>query len=318
MRKVEIFFCGFPEVFHTKTATKCIFQVLEANPTWWKVKCGAVEGYASKYFFAKRDAATEKEKEPWYFGDICREDAERFLKDPANPDGSFLVRHTSSEGGMDVLVIKHFGVNERYEYFHHPIKTDRHTVWLASQSQRYKDLSEMIEELKLEKERQKTKLTSISRIPNPHTDTNFEFYNKDHNSVCIPYDQIDMMRTKKGQVKRARLKDFTEIAVKKLTVERKDEDTEEVSKYFDEIANLKKVDHPNLVELFGYTMNDKGDTFLLLEFMAMGNLKNHLKFLRETNVDNLGKRLLLWAFQVARGMQRLESLQIVHGHLFAR
>ena len=78
--------------------------MLEENPTWWKVKCGTVEGFASKYFFAKRDALNDHEKEPWYFGDICREDAERFLKDPANPDGSFLVRHTSSEGGMDVLV----------------------------------------------------------------------------------------------------------------------------------------------------------------------------------------------------------------------
>ena len=92
----------------------------------------------------------------------------------------------------------------------------------------------------------------------------------------------------------------------------------EVSKYSNEIANLKKVDHPNLVELFGYTTNDKGKTFLLLEFMEMGNLKNRLKFLKKNNEDNLGKKLLLWAFQVARGMQRLESLQIVHGNLSAR
>ena len=286
--------------------------MLEENPTWWKVKCGTVEGFASKYFFAKRDALNDHEKEPWYFGDICREDAERFLKDPANPDGAFLVRHTSSEGGMDVLVIKYFGDNERYEYFHHAIKTDGHSVWLASQSHRFKDLSEMIEMLKLEKERKKTKLTSISRIPNPHTDTNFEFYNKDHDSVFIPFDQIEMMRARKGQVKRAKLKGFTDVAVKKLMLQ----EGTEVSKYSDEIGILKKVDHPNLVQLFGYTTNDQGETFVLLEFM--GNLKNHLQFLNENNVDNLGRRLLLWAFQVARGMQRLESLQIVHGNLSAR
>ena len=297
-----------------KTIKFCIFQVLEENPTWWKVKCGTVEGFASKYFFAKRDALNDHEKEPWYFGDICREDAERFLKDPANPDGAFLVRHTSSEGGMDVLVIKYFGDNERYEYFHHPIETDGHSVWLASQSHRFKDLSEMIEMLKLEKERKKTKLTSISRIPNPHTDTNFEFYNKDHESVFIPFDQIEMMRARKGQVKKAKLKGFTDVVVKQLMLQ----EGTEVLKYSDEIGNLKKVDHPNLVQLFGYTTNDQGETFVLLEFMAMGNLKNHLHFLNENNVDNLGRRLLLWAFQVARGMQRLESLQIVHGNLSAR
>ena len=216
---------------------------------------------------------------------------------------------------MDVLVIKHFGDNERYKYFHHPIKTDGHSVWLASQSLRFKDLSEMIEMLKLEKERKKTKLTSISRIPNPHTDTNFEFYNKDHDSVFIPFDQIKMMRARKGQVKKAKLKGFTaDVAVKKLMLQ----EGTEVSKYSDEIGNLKKVDHPNLVQLFGYTTNDQGETFVLLEFMAMGNLKNHLEFLNENNVDNLGRRLLLWAFQVARGMQRLESLKIVHGNLSAR
>ena len=62
-------------------------QLLEENARWWKVKCGRKEGFASKHYFVHRDPKEEYMRQPWYFGDMAREDAERLLGDRANLDG---------------------------------------------------------------------------------------------------------------------------------------------------------------------------------------------------------------------------------------
>ena len=69
------------------TIKNLVFQLLEENPKWWKVKSGRKEGFASKHYFAHKDAKKEHERKSWYFGDMTREDAERLLGDTANPDG---------------------------------------------------------------------------------------------------------------------------------------------------------------------------------------------------------------------------------------
>ena len=77
-------------------------QVLEDEGIWWKVrvnnnentKSGSQynqlnnsEGYAAKYYFVHKNHEKDHEKEPWYFGDMTREEAEYLLGDNANPDG---------------------------------------------------------------------------------------------------------------------------------------------------------------------------------------------------------------------------------------
>ena len=76
-------------------------QVLEDEGIWWKVrvhnektKSGLQHnqlnndgGYAAKYYFVHKNHEKDHEKEPWYFGDMTREEAEHLLGDNANPDG---------------------------------------------------------------------------------------------------------------------------------------------------------------------------------------------------------------------------------------
>ena len=69
-------------------------QVLEDEGLWWKVrvtnekkKSGNREGYASKYYFVHKNHEKDHEKEPWYFGEMTRLEAEDLLGDNANPDG---------------------------------------------------------------------------------------------------------------------------------------------------------------------------------------------------------------------------------------
>ena len=90
-------------------------------------------GYASKYYFAKRGSLKDYEEEPWYFGEMSREEAEHLLRHRANSDGSFLVRY-SSNIKADVLSLKLFNLELDselgYEYEHHHIKSDSASVWL--------------------------------------------------------------------------------------------------------------------------------------------------------------------------------------------
>ena len=63
---------------------------------------------------------------------------------------------------------------------------------------------------------------------------------------------------------------------------------------------------------------------MIQEFMANGDLKSWLKKVKEgkgdirLQDDNLWHCLLAWCVEIARGMERLESLGIVHRDLAAR
>ena len=51
------------------------------------MKCGNTTGYAAKYYFVHKEYDEDYKKEPWFFGDMSREEAEHLLGDNANPDG---------------------------------------------------------------------------------------------------------------------------------------------------------------------------------------------------------------------------------------
>ena len=51
------------------------------------MQCGNTTGYAAKYYFVHKDFDEDYKKEPWFFGDMNREEAEHLLGDNANPDG---------------------------------------------------------------------------------------------------------------------------------------------------------------------------------------------------------------------------------------
>ena len=125
-------------------------------------------GFASKYHFVHKDASREYEKQPWYFGKMSRDDAENMLA--SNPDSSFLVRHTSKSGGMDVLTLKY---NDEYRNYN--IKTDGDSVWISSRK-KFKSVSDLISYYMENKAAGvAAKLSSICLIPNPDVDPSFDF-----------------------------------------------------------------------------------------------------------------------------------------------
>ena len=83
----------------------------------------------------------------------------------------------------------------------------------------------------------------------------------------------------------------------------------------------------NLVSMVASCTSDfeeHGNLWLILEFCQYGDLKNFIKLnsseiLTGSNIDTINHRcLIMWAFDVANGMQHLEEKKIMHGDLAAR
>jgi len=305
-------------------------ECLADEGAWWKMKCGNTTGYAAKYYFVHKDFDEDYKKEPWYFGDMPREEAVHLLGDNANPDGSFLVRHTTRQGGMDVLSLKYYNTKDEaggYKYMNYNVKKEGDKFYFTKKKM-FAKLSELITFcMENRTEEVATKLTNICLIPNPHSDPGFEFSMLDYDSLRVPYTEIvlgkELGSGQFGKVYAATFRGNLQVAVKQLKVENEEEGAKALEEFFSELNTLKRLNHPNLVQLFAYIVDQTKGNFMIQEFMAEGDLKNYLqKWKKEPQrmkqVPKMWSKLLAWQIEVARGMERLESLNIVHRDLAAR
>ncbi|NXU58742.1 MATK kinase, partial [Turnix velox] len=81
-----------------------------------------------------------------------------------------------------------------------------------------------------------------------------------------------------------------------------------------ETAAMTKVQHKNLVCLLGVILHN--GLYIVMEFMSKGNLVNFLRTRGRALVPT--QQLLLFALDVAQGMDYLESKKLVHRDLAAR
>ncbi|KAJ8034985.1 Tyrosine kinase receptor Cad96Ca [Holothuria leucospilota] len=124
-------------------------------------------------------------------------------------------------------------------------------------------------------------------------------------------------------------KELTVVAVKVLKEDALDTDKKEFIK---EIDLHKTLDiHPNVVSMYGFCMEENSN-YLILEYLSNGNLLNHLRNLLssrrdtrqdaeldgETNVLMTHSQLMMFAVQVASGMEYLSSKNCIHRDLAAR
>ena len=86
------------------------------------------------------------ESEPWYFGDLKRNDAENFLKNESNIEGSFLIRYSGLSGDHLFTLsvrstnkeIKHYKIDVNKE------ETGNNVYYSISSKGKYKNLSELL------------------------------------------------------------------------------------------------------------------------------------------------------------------------------
>ena len=126
-----------------------------------------------------------------------------------------------------------------------------------------------------------------------------------------------------GDVYKAVFRGYLEVAAKQLKTDNEEESEKVLEEFFNEIKTMKGLNHPNLIQLFAFTTGNREGNFMIQEFMAEGDLKNYLQKLKKEPArmkadPKIWSKLLSWNIEVARGMERLESLKIVHRDLAAR
>ena len=250
--------------------------------------------------------------------------------DPISVAGSFLVRHTKKQGGMDVLSLKYYNTREevgRYNYKNYNVKREGDKFYFMKKN-KFGKLADLINFcMENRTEEVATKLTNICLIPNPHSDPSFEFSMLEHDSLRVPFTELVLGKIlgsgQFGNVYAATFRGNLNVAAKQLKVENEEEGAKALEEFFSELDTMKKLNHPNLVQLFAYVVDQNNGNYMIQEFMAEGDLKNYLKKWKEKpekmkQVSKLWSKLLSWQIEVARGMERLESLDIVHRDLAAR
>ena len=234
---------------------------------------------------------------------------------------------------MNVLSLKYYDTQtEAYKYKNYSFKKEGEQFYF-SKKQRFSTLSGLINFcMKNKANGVVEQLTNICYIPPPHSDPAFKFSMLDYNSPSVHYSEIEFREElgsgQFGKVYKATFRGNLEVAVKQLKVEQGEEEgAKALEKFFSEMNTLKihpgRWFHPNLVQHFAYIVSETNGNFMIQEFMVQGDLKSYLKRWREQpfkmkQVPKLWSKLISWQIEVARGMARLESLNIVHTDLAAR
>ena len=198
---------------------------MNKSTKWWEVKSGSFIGFAAGYYFAKKDAENDYEREPWFFGDVSRVDIEDMLSQTANPDGSYIIRY-STRASKFVLDLKVFDAKKRdYIYKHFDVKQGEEKFWFT-ENNKFRTLPSLVEYcMKNKEENLPTKLTNVCLIPNPHADESFAHSNQEVDSWIVPLSELSYNKDDpilgEGQfskVFKAKFRGTLDVAVKQLKV----------------------------------------------------------------------------------------------------
>jgi len=328
----------------------------EEENIYWQFKQNSSmgkTGYACRFYFYPFNYNTPEETSFWYFGTIDRSRADELLTHKQNGDGAYLVRYSTNKQAF-VLSIKYMSetTNAWSTSHYNVMRTDPENnkgQFYFEQNLLFHKMEDLLTKYKEEgQKRFPTHLTNICFVPDPLVDQRFASdvgYEKEDNPWFINRDEVKILkelgRGNFGVVSSGRWRD-TDVAIKELlgmdkasnysaTASQgagyKDEDKyeKERNNFMKEMDIMKKLNHPNLVKMYGICV-DKMPFFIILENCSKGDLKKHLESFKQGTGELIrGKRtvptfiqLLQWCKEIAAGMRYLENEDLVHRDLAAR
>lgn len=278
---------------------------------WWKVKHLGTnrEGLIPWNFVAEELSVASEE---WFFEQVTRKEADKLLLLEENPRGTFLVRPSEHNPQGYSLSVKDWERKKGHHVKHYKIKPLDNGGFYISTNQTFASLSELVRAYT----RDALGLCHVlSRpCPNKPEPQMWDLCPQMRDRWEINRQEIKLMkklgRGNFGEVWYGKWRDHTEVAVKTLR-----EGTMSTQAFLGEAAIMKKFRHKKLVALYAVCSKEE-PIYIVQEYMCNGSL---LEFLRNGDGKNLVfEDLIDIAFQIASGMEYLESKSLIHRDLAAR
>ena len=236
----------------------------------------------------------------WFFGAVTRAQAEDLLTQPFNDIGSFLVRSSKNTSSGYAISVRNIQIVEHYAI--HTLHDGSFTIFKKNA---FQSIPELIWYYRMQ-------VGSILKTPcKMQTTSMFREANEDweieRKAICL------LMKLDVGnyaEMWMGKLNNTIEVTVKICKL-----DSMATNKVHDEISFMKKLRHPNVLQLYAVCTKEE-PIYIITELMKHGSL---LEYLRDDNGLLLKlPELLDVGEQVASGMSYLEKSNYVHRDLSAR
>ena len=240
----------------------------------------------------------------WFYGDINRSEAEKSLLRPGNPNGAFLIRTSVTQKNSLSLSLREFNTVKHYRIR----RLDDGGYYIASR--KFRTIQELVAHYKKDSDGLAQQLSNSCIHFSQPVATSLSY--KDEWEIDRGALQFDkkLGMGNFGEVWSGLWNNNTPIAIKTLKP-----GTMEVADFLAEAQVMKKIHHPNLLQLYAVCTLEE-PIFIITELMKHGAL---LDYLRKGEGRNLRMpQLIDMAAQIAGGMAYLEEHSYIHRDLAAR
>ncbi|XP_066536596.1 tyrosine-protein kinase Lyn-like [Hoplias malabaricus] len=281
------------------------FQILEQNGDWWKAKSltSGKEGFIPYNYVEEQESI---ETNDWFFTNVNRRDAERYLLAPGNKPGAFLLRKSETTEGCYSMSVRDIKANASAVVRHYKVRVLDDGGFYISTRVTFKKMDELIMYY------QKTPDGLCRRLGKACVRPKAEIQ-WDEDAWEVSKENIRMLKRlgagQFGEVWLALYNNTTKVAVKTLKP-----GSMSVEAFLQEANLMKTLRHNRLVRLFA-VVTKTAPIYIITEFMTNGCLLDFLKSPRGRKLQL--SKLTDFGAQIAEGMAYIEKKNFVHRDLRA-
>ncbi|GAB6031135.1 hypothetical protein CHUAL_014209 [Chamberlinius hualienensis] len=281
--------------------------VNDSKEHWWQVKNSQGEiGYIPRNYVQEK-ATLGLHQYDWFVGDITRQRCEMLLKSDGK-EGGFVVRNSSTRGMYTLSIYTKFP-HPQIKHYH--IKKNSRGEFYLSEKHAFADIKDLINYHQHNSGGLVTRLKLppvCGRIAPATAGLSHDKWEIDPSELTL---LEELGSGQFGVVRKGKWRGSIDVAVKIMK-----EGTMSEDDFIDEAKVMTKLQHPNLVQLYGVCSTHR-PIYIVTEFMKHGSLLNYLRRC-ESRLINKSNVLLDMALQVCGGMAYLEHHNYIHRDLAAR
>lgn len=278
----------------------------DSQDHWWQVENSTGEvGFIPSNYVKKLDDVGLNSFD-WYVGDMSRLRSETLLKND-DKEGCFVVRNSSTKG---LYTLSLYTKIPHSQVKHYHIKQNSTSGYFLSEKHPCVSIAKLIEyhshnagglacRLKCPPGRSKPPTAGLSHGK----------WEVDPTELTLGE---ELGSGQFGVVRKGKWKGAIDVAVKMMK-----EGTMSEDDFIEEAKVMTKLQHTNLVQLYGVCSKNVRPIFIITEYMKHGSLLSFLRKLK-ASLYNDHCTLLDIALQVCRGMAYLERHNYIHRDLAAR